>query len=407
MQEASSKLGMNIKRTNDTLQKLYEASKISYHRTDSTALSKEYIGMTKEYINKNYGENYYKYREYKTKDASAQQAHEAIRNIYPEDHIEGEGITPDMQRLYKLIFQRATASLCAEAIIDVQTISIDIKTDNISILPDDSLYQSKFEEIKFDGFLAIYDNKSGNLADSEENENKKGLINIKKYEIIYHINTDIIETFNTPKLRYNEAGLIKYLKSSGVGRPSTYSAIISKIVERNYVEIRMLMVLKKMLLHYLYLIKKYGTIKEKSKKVKIGAEKSKIIPTPLGLQVNSFLMEHFSNVINIEFTAKLEEKMDMVAENKAKWFNIVGEFYNMINPIVIKLSSDAPKKALGDAYSANDKNLGTHEGQMIYLTKSKYGWCVKIMDNSTEPPSWKFGAIGDLKPEDITLEKSY
>jgi DNA topoisomerase-1 len=409
MQEASSKLGMNIKRCNDNLQKLYENGKISYHRTDSTSLSKEYVGMTKEYINKNYGETYYKYREYKNKDESAQNAHEAIRNIYPEDHIEGEGITTDMQRLYKLIFQRATASLMKEALIDVQTVLINILTsssNNKSILPDNSLYQTKFEEIKFYGFLAIYDNKIEKSQDSEENENKKGLLNIiidgSNNTIINHINTDMVETFNTPILRHNEAGLIKYLKKSGVGRPSTYSAIISKIIERNYVEIKNIDGIEKDVITLSVSNKKYNSIKEKSKKVKIGAEKSKICPTELGYKTNEFLMKHFNNVINVEFTAGLEEKMDMVAENKAKWFNVVGEFYNMINPIVIKLNTDAPQKSLTDAYSANDKNLGSHNGQMIYLTKSKFGFCVKVMENE----KWRYGSIGDTDPKDITLEQA-
>jgi DNA topoisomerase-1 len=407
MQEASSKLGMNIKRCNDTLQKLYENSKISYHRTDSTALSKEYVGMTKEYINQNYGEDYYKYREYKNKDASAQEAHEAIRNIYPEDNIEGEGITSDMQRLYKLIFQRATASLMQEALIDVQTVLIDIRTkglngskDELSILPDDSLYQTKFEEVKFYGFLAIYDNNKQVLNDSDENENKKGLLDIKKDTKLVHINTDIIQTFNTPILRYNEAGLIKYLKKSGVGRPSTYSSIISKIIERNYVEIKNIDGIEKDIITLSVSSKKYNSIKEKSKKVKIGSERNKIVPTELGLKTNHFLTEHFNNVINVQFTAGLEDKMDMVAENKAKWFNIVSEYYNMVNPIVIKLNGDAPQKSLTDAYSANDKNLGEHNGQTIYLTKSKFGWCVKVMEDE----KWRYGNIGDMDPETVTLE---
>jgi topoisomerase IA-like protein len=115
-------------------------------------------------------------------------------------------------------------------------------------------------------------------------------------------------------------------------------------------------------------------------------------------------MKHFNNVVNVEFTAGLEDKMDMVAENKAKWFNIVSEYYNMINPTVIKLSSDAPQKALGDAYSSNDKNLGEHNGQPIYLTKSKFGWCVKVMDNENTTKGWKYGNIGDMDPKDVKLE---
>jgi DNA topoisomerase-1 len=408
MQEASTKLGMNPKTVSTISQLLYEGGWISYHRSDSTNLSKEYIGMTKEYINKNYGDNYYKYREYKTKDASSQGAHEGIRNIYPKDRIEGDNVTNQMQKLYKLIFQRATACLMSDAIIDIQTIFIDILTgsskSNKSILPDNSIYQSKFEEIKFYGFLAIYDNNKQVLTDSDEDntKNKKGLLEINDENELIHINTDILESFTNPNLRYNEAGLIKYLKKSGVGRPSTYSAIISKILERNYVEIKNIEGIEKDVITLTVSNKKYGTIKEKSKKIKIGAEKNKIVPTELGYKTNSFLMEHFSNIINIEFTANLEKKMDLVAENKAKWFNIVSEFYNMINPIVVKLNHDAPKKAIGDAYSANDVNLGSYNGCMIYLTKSKFGYCVKIQENE----KWRFGSINEIDPKDVTLEKA-
>ncbi len=411
MQEASSKLGMKTKTILDTLQKLYENSHISYHRTDSICLSKEFIGMTKDFINKNYGENYYKYREYKDKGEHTQQAHEAIRNINPVEVIEGENITNDMQRVYHLIWQRATASLMSNAIVDVQTINIDIRSEglggsNKSILPDESLYQSIFQEVKFDGFLIIY-GKTEKSADSEEEEHKKGLLDIKingsNDTIVNHINTDMIETFTTPKLRYNEAGLIKYLKTSGVGRPSTYSAIITKILDRNYVEIKNIDGIEKDVITLSVSNKKYNSIKEKSKKVKIGAEKQKMIPTELGYKTNEFLVKYFNNIINVDFTSDLETKLDLIENEKIKWFNVIKEFYDTFNPIIIKLNGDAPQKSLGSAYSANDKNLGSHNDQMIYLTKSKFGWCVKSIDKDNNT---KFGSIGDMEPKDVTLENA-
>uniref|UniRef100_A0A6C0HW68 DNA topoisomerase n=1 Tax=viral metagenome TaxID=1070528 RepID=A0A6C0HW68_9ZZZZ len=418
MQEASSKLGMKTKTILDTLQKLYENSWISYHRTDSTSLSKEFIGMTKEYIYKTYGEKYYKYREYKDKGEHTQQAHEAIRNINPVEIIEGENITNDMQRVYHLIWQRATASIMSNAIIDVQTINIDILSggSNKTILPDESIYQSTFQEVKFDGFLIVY-GKTNKSTDSEEEEHKKGLLDIKKDVIINHINTDIMQTFTTPKLRYNEAGLIKYLKSSGVGRPSTYSAIITKILERNYVEIKNIEGIEKDVITLSVSNKKYNSIKEKSKKVKIGAEKQKMIPIELGYKTNEFLVKYFDNIINVDFTSDLETKLDLIENEKIKWYNVIKEFYDAFNPIVIKLNQDAPQKALGAAYSANDKCLGEHNDKMIYLTKSKFGWCVKSIskvditvegkvkgkdDSKTE--SYKFGSIGDMEPESVSLE---
>lgn len=127
-----------------------------------------------------------------------------------------------------------------------------------------------------------------------------------------------------------------------------------------------------------------------------------MVPTELGYKTNEFLVKYFDNVINVDFTSNLETKLDLIENEKAKWFNIVGEFYNMINPIVIKLNSDAPQKSLTDAYSANDKNLGEHNGNMIYLTKSKFGFCVKIMEND----KWRYGNIGDMKPEEVKLENA-
>jgi DNA topoisomerase-1 len=254
---------------------------------------------------------YYKYREYKDKGEHIQQAHEAIRNINPVEVIEGDNVTNDMQRVYHLIWQRATASLMSNAIVDVQTVNIDIiSNSNKSILPDESLYQSTFQEVKFDGFLIVY-GKTSKSADSEEEEHKTGLLNIKNNTIINHINTDMIETFTTPKLRYNEAGLIKYLKSSGVGRPSTYSAIITKILDRNYVEIKNIEGIEKEVITLSVSSKKYNSIKEKSKKVKIGAEKSKMVPTELGYKTNEFLVKYFDNIINVDFTSDLR---------RCRWF---------------------------------------------------------------------------------------
>ncbi len=400
MQEASTKFGMNAKKCMEVAQKLYEGGHITYMRTDSTALSKEAVGMLKSYINENYGDKYYQYRDYKSKDDHSQEAHECIRQTHMVDNLEGENITNDMQRLYNIIYKRTVASLMAQAIFDVQTINIDI----IDCLPKDTFYQSIYEELKFDGYLAVYNNQEN---DSENNDDiKKGKLDIKKGTIIDFVEMNMNETFNSPVLHYNEAGLIKYLKKESIGRPSTYASIISKILERNYVEMKNIEGIAKDVLYMSVSNKTYGKIKEKTKQVKIGSEKQKIVATELGIKVNSFLMEHFKPIMNIKFTANLEDKLDLISEGKVKWYNILREYYDIFNPICEKLSQDKPQKALGAAYTANDKNLGEYNGQLIYLTKSKYGWCVKMMDeNKTgEQPSYKYGSIGNLKPEDVTLD---
>jgi len=142
---------------------LYESGKITYMRTDSTALSKEAVGMIKKYVNENYGEKYYQYRDYKSKDENSQEAHECIRKTYMEENIEGDNIKNDMKRIYRSIYKRTVASLMAQAVFDVQTINIDI----VNCLPKDTFYQAVFEELKFDGYLAVYNNQDNNKDDSE------------------------------------------------------------------------------------------------------------------------------------------------------------------------------------------------------------------------------------------------
>ncbi len=411
LQEASTKFGFNSKKTMQVCQQLFEKGLITYHRSDSIVISDTAISSIKKYINTNYGEKYYQFRNYKEKvDNNAQAAHECVRptDINKEQIDDIEGVNNDMIRVYSMIYKRTVASLMAPAIIDIQKINIDIITgqrqdSNNSILPKDTFYQSIYEHIKFDGYLVVYNDKDNN---SDEEKPISGKIDIKINTVIDFVEMNMDETFNSPLMRYNESALIKLFKKENIARPATYSSIISKIIDREYVKIQNIEGIPKDVLNMSVSAKKYGTIKEKIKNIKIGNEKLKFVPTELGIKVNAFLMEHFKPIMDIKFTSSMEDKLDLISEGKIRWFNVLREYYDVFNPICEKLSNNAPKKSIGDAYSANDKNLGTHEGQMIYLTKSKYGYCVKTMDNSTEPPSWKFGAIGDLKPEDVTLEKA-
>jgi DNA topoisomerase-1 len=402
LQEVSTKFGMGAKECMQIAQSLYEQSFITYMRSDSPSISPEGIGMIKKYVNENYGENYYQFRPYKSKDANAQEGHECIRPTKIDvDTLEGEKITAKMQKVYSVIWKRAVASLMASAIFDVQNINIDLLDKKNSILPKDTFYNATYENMKFDGYLAVY--KKEKIIDSDienKDDKKEGKLDIKLDTKIEHLDTDMNELYASPLMHYNEAGLIKYLKNESIGRPSTYASIISKILERNYVEIINIEGIEKSVLYMNVSAKKYGTIKEKTKNIKIGGEKNKIIPTSLGRQVNAFLMEHFEKIMDIKFTAGMEEKLDLIAHGKVKWYNVIREYYETFNPIVIKLSNEAPQKSLTDAYSANDKNLGEYKGQLIYLTKSKFGWCVKVMENE----KWRYGNIGDMDPKDVTLE---
>ncbi len=408
LQECSTKLGFNSKRTMQNCQLLFEKGLITYHRSDSVAISDTVIPSIKKYINDNYGKEYYQYRNYKDKiDDNAQAAHECIRPTdINKENIEGDGITNDMIRVYNLIYKRTLASLMSSAIIDIQNINIDILTsasNKLSILPKDTFYKSVYEHIKFDGYLILYNNDKNNDYINENLEEEKpttGKIDIKVNDILEHIETTADETFTSPIMRYNESALIKLFKKENIARPATYSSIISKIIDREYVKIQNIDGISKNVLYLSVSAKKYGIIKEKTKEIKVGSEKQKFVPTELGISVNAFLMEHFKPIMDIKFTAHLEDKLDKIAEGKIKWFNLLREYYDIFNPICEKLLSDKPQKALGSAYTANDKFLGEHNGLSIYLTKSKFGWCVKsIKDNET-----KFGSIGEIDHEKITLE---
>ncbi len=426
MQEASTMYGMNSKRTMEVAQKLYEGGYITYMRTDSTALSQEAVNGIEKYVIQNYGKEYYTFRSgnKKAKDSKdhAQEAHEAIRptNIDTSNLDGKDKVSEDMKKLYSIIWKRAVASLMSSAIIDVQTVDIDLceaskpskkNTLSKSILPDGALYRATFEEIKFDGYLALYND--------HESENKKGMIDIKINTIIEHIETEMNETHKTPPLHYNEAGLIKYLKKEGIGRPSTYASIISKVIEREYVEIKNIEGIAKDVDNLSISNNKYGVIKEKRKTVKVGAEKQKLVPTELGITVNNFMMTHFEPVMGIEFTANMENMLDMIAEGKAKWYNILKQYYDIFNPIVERLNKEAPPKEM---MKNDDKYLGDHDGCKVYLSKNKYGWCVKMLiceDGSSGEESeddekeveqkvskskWKYGSIGDIKPDEVDID---
>ena len=419
MQEASTMYGMNSKRTMEVAQKLYEGGYITYMRTDSTALSQEAVNGIEKYVIQNYGKEYYTFRgnNKKNKDSKdhAQEAHEAIRptHIDTSNIDDKEKVSEDMKKLYNIIWKRAVASLMSSAIIDVQTVDINLLNSKKTILPDGTIYRASFEEIKFDGYLALYNDMTS------ETENKKGLIEIKKDDIVEHIETEMNETHKSPPLHYNEAGLIKYLKKEGIGRPSTYASIISKVIEREYVEIKNIEGIAKDVDLLSINNKKYGVIKEKRKTVKVGAEKQKLVPTELGKTVNTFMMTHFEPVMGIEFTANMENMLDMIAEGKAKWYNVLKEYYDVFNPIVERLNKEAPPKEM---MKNDDKYLGDHDGCKVYLSKNKYGWCVKMLicedgssgeeesddekevEQKVSKSKWKYGSIGDIKPDDVDID---
>jgi DNA topoisomerase-1 len=397
-QDASTKLGFAVKRTMDAAQKLYEAGLITYMRTDSTNLSEDALKACKKYIDKEYGKEYSDTKTYSSKSKGAQEAHEAIRPT-TIDKSDPEGIDGDLHKVYQLIWKRTVASQMANAKVNVQTISIDAQKNKVSLLEFKKKqynFISTLENIEFDGFLKLYDNSS------EEDETVKGKIEIKEKDTIDMNKIKVAEEYTKLPLRYNEAGLIKFLEKNGIGRPSTYASIISKIIEKKYVEIKNIDGVEKDSNNLELTNNKSMTIKESTKKVKVGKENKKLVPTAIGNKIVEFLVKNFLPVMEIKFTADFEDYLDKIAEGKAKWYNVLQQFYELFNPICIKLGKEVKENpTIGNG----DKLLGIDDatGLEIYYGSGQYGPYVKRLE-SKDLQKWKYASVKTDNPEEIELE---
>jgi DNA topoisomerase-1 len=386
-QDASTKLGFNSKRTMMVAQKLYEAGYITYMRTDSFSMSKDILNQCKKFIEKYYKNgNYYQFREFKSKSKNAQEAHECIRPTNIEK-VNVDGLTKDCEKLYELIWKRTLATQMADAKMVRYSIYINCYNSNKSILPENVSFFSTLERIKFNGFLILYD---------KENEPE---INIDDSSNIIFQNLNIIQEYNKPPLRYNEAGLIKFMEKNGIGRPATYSSIISKIMEREYVKVSNIEGIEKESIQYK--LNKSYKLSKTTKNIKIGNEKNKIIPTELGIKVNDFMINNFSNIMDIQFTAKFEKLLDRIARGKVKWFNVLDEYYKEFNPIVEKLNEQMPELV---KKNKNDIFIGEYENTKIYSTIGKYGLCLKQIYIENDKEKYKFYKVKDIEQNDITLD---
>lgn len=394
-QEASTKLGFPVKKTMDTAQKLYEAGLITYMRTDSTNLSEDAMKAAEKYIKATFGKDYSDPKTYTAKSKGAQEAHEAIRPTYLDKSEAPESMDKDCIRLYSLIWKRTIASQMANAKLNIQTINIDVIKNKISQLvfsKKQHYFVSTLENIEFDGFLKVYDNTS------EDDETVKGQLEVKESDSVNMHKMKITEEYTKLPLRYNEAGLIKYLEKNGIGRPSTYASIISKIIDKKYVEIKNIDGIKKDS-QILELSDKYK-IKESKKEITVGKENKKLVPTDLGIQIVEFLVKNFEPIMEIKFTADFEEYLDKIAEGKAKWYNILNQFYQLFNPICVKLS----KEVKSNPTVANvDKLIGIDElsGLEIFTGSGTYGPYVKRQEEEGSK-KWKYASIKD--PQNINIE---
>ena len=360
-QEASRKLGFSVKRTMSTAQRLYEQGIISYMRTDSTSLSKLALNTIKDEIVSAFGEKYSKVRQYASKSANAQEAHEAIR---PTD-VGRRNVSTirDQQRLYDLIWKRTIASQMSNAQIEKTTVDI-----NVSTIPDQQL-RAFGEVLKFDGFLKVYMES----YDDEDPEESAGILPpLKIGQALKLDKMQAIEKYTRPPARYTEAGLVKKLEELGIGRPSTYAPTISKIMEeaRGYVtkESR-----EGQSREYRELLLHGSDINETTSTEITGSTSNRLYPSDLGMLVTDFLDEHFEDVMNYNFTAKIEERFDTIALGKDEWRDVLRSFYGPFHQGV--------ENTLENAERAKGKRiLGTdaETGHSVLAQMTRYGPVVQI-----------------------------
>ena len=366
-QEASRKLGYPVARTMSVAQKLYESGKITYMRTDSVNLSETALNAAAQEINTAYGPKYHQLRKYKTKSAGAQEAHEAIRPTYFDQHtIDGD---PSEKRLYELIWKRAIASQMSEAQFEKTTAKISISTRKEELV-------ANGEVMKFDGFLKVYLESVDEDEDAQTDEDNAMLPPLTRDQQLALQEMTATERYSRPPARYTEASLVKKLEELGIGRPSTYAPTISTIQNRGYVvkeeregRQRQFRVLT---------LKSQHIIKEE-KTENTGAERGKLFPTDIGSVVNDFLVQYFKNIVDFHFTATVEKQFDEIAQGLEIWTDMIRNFYNPFHKEVESTIQTADK-------ATGERELGAHpeSGKKVSVRIGRYGPFVQVGESETE-----------------------
>jgi DNA topoisomerase-1 len=387
-QEASRKLGYGVSKTMLIAQKLYEAGHITYMRTDSVSLSETARGDISKQITDSYGKEYLQERKFKNKNESAQEAHEAIRPTYmdkPTVEI------ADGQRLYELIWKRTMASQMADAELEKTIAEITISTQQ-------ELLKAEGEVMKFEGFLKVY-NESRDEEDENEEPSTEGMLPpLAKGQQLELNEMLATERFTRAQPRYTEASLVKKMEELGIGRPSTYAPTISTILKRGYVEKRDKEGTKR---DYRVLKLSNNTISKAIEQENTGAEKSKLFPTDLGSVVTDFLIQHFDQVLDYGFTAKIENEFDSIADGNKDWGKMLKDFYAPFKKDVDSTMETAER-------ISGERALG-HEaitGKRVIARMGRYGPMVQIGE-TTEEEKPRFAKLkADQSIETINLEQA-
>ena len=393
-QEAARKLGFTVSQTMMVAQRLYEAGRITYMRTDSVNLSALAINTCKEKIERLYGADYGKVRKYQTHSKGAQEAHEAIRPTYI-DNVSIDG-TSQEKRLYDLIWKRTIASQMADAQIEKTTVNISLESEEGQSTTD-LQFVANGEVVAFEGFLKVYHESTDDEENSEDYSHALPVMH--EGEALERREITSTERYSQGPNRYTEASLVRKLEELGIGRPSTYAPTISTIQQREYVQkgdrkgeerkyaVDSLLGLK---------------ITSKSKKEMAGADKGKLIPTDIGIVVNDFLMENFPEIMDYNFTAKVEQEFDKIAEGKAEWNKEMKTFYQGFEPEVEKVMNARSE------HKAGERELGVDpmSGKPVFVKIGRFGPVVQIgsADDDDKP---RFSQLpSDKSMETITLDEA-
>lgn len=393
-QEAARKLGFTVSQTMMVAQRLYEAGRITYMRTDSVNLSALAINTCKEEIERLYGADYGKVRKYQTHSKGAQEAHEAIRPTYI-DNVSIDG-TSQEKRLYDLIWKRTIASQMADAQIEKTTVNISLESEEGQSTTD-LQFVANGEIVAFEGFLKVYHESTDDEENSEDYSHALPVMH--EGESLERREITSTERYSQGPNRYTEASLVRKLEELGIGRPSTYAPTISTIQQREYVQkgdrkgeerkyaVDSLLGLK---------------ITSKTKKEMAGADKGKLIPTDIGIVVNDFLMENFPEIMDYNFTAKVEQEFDKIAEGKAEWNKEMKTFYQGFEPEVEKVMNARSE------HKAGERELGVDpkSGKPVFVKIGRFGPVVQIgsADDDDKP---RFSQLpSDKSMETITLDEA-
>lgn len=383
-QEASRKLGFSVARTMQVAQQLYEGGFITYMRTDSVNLSDLALSMAKQEITAEYGPEYVKTRRYQTKTKGAQEAHEAIR---PTDmHLQSINVESAQRRLYELIWKRTVASQMADA---------ELEKTEIEITSGNAIFQCSGEQVKFDGFMKVY--LEGRDDDGDE-EAERMLPILPEGTIMSMDSCEARQHYTQHPPRYTEATLIKKLDALGIGRPSTYAPTISTILKREYIikEDR-----EGTPRNCVALTLKDNAVTRVERTESGYAEKGKLFPTDIGCVVNSFLMEHFTDIIDYNFTAEVESDFDDIATGKKEWRKVIDKFYQPFHKNV-RLTQQNSQRTTGSRLLGVDPVSGKN----VYAKIGRYGTLVQIGEtNSDEKPRFASMKKGQ-SIETITLEEA-